>query len=163
MQRAIADLSDYRTFDAMPSNEIESFANEMTQKYNAAPAGSSLERMYDQARRIAFNQLIQTVQREMQSEYDFRNVEWQAQHYDQLYNASPSGSVGESAYNQIRRNAYAVALNLVSGQLYQMPQSEIYQIENEYSQKYNSAPAGSPAEQYFRQVRDMARNALGHP
>lgn len=215
IQRALYNLNSPYTFQGMYTQQIESFADQMNQKYGAAASGSALERMYNQARqiayaafkrsvlndvqalsydwrrlhdlalrmdqaygaaasgspkeaaynearRLAYQNLPGAVDQEMSRYADFRQVEQLAMYFEQLYGQAPSGSLKEGTYRQIQLRAYAVAGDRAQYELSRYPSYQLMQIESEYSQKYNQAASGSTKEAYFRRVRDIARNLLGY-
>ncbi len=142
---------------------LEQFALSLDQKYNAAPSGSAKERAYDQARRRAFDRLPETVRAEITRIYDFRAIEQLAQYFVNKYNAAPSGSVSESAYQESRDLSFYAAEERFRYNVYSYPQNQLYSIIEEYTQKYNAAQSGSRQESYFAQIRDIARGALYDP
>lgn len=169
MYRQVRDTS-YQAF----SNELQRFVQystndwrqvhdlglQMDQKYAAAPTGSQKERIYDQARRIAYQRLPQTVDQSLQNVYNFRDAESFGEYFSRLYAAAPTGSLKESVYNQIRRNAYNQAVSRFSQQSYSMSQPELWQIQDEYNRRFSASPTGSLQESYNRQIRDRARSLI---
>ena len=91
----------------------------------------------------------------------FRDIENFGLMMEQKYNQAPSGSALENLYRQARQIAFNAAVNSFQSEVMNMSQQYLYQIQDEYNQKYNQAPSGSAREQYFRQVRDIARSRLG--
>ena len=213
IQRALYAIDHYSTFQGMAWYQIESFADQMNQKYNAAPSGSALERMYinvtntsyakfnqalhdyaygysinwrdihelalqmdqkfnaapsgsrkeqayDQARRTLFQRLPEVLDQELQNVWNFREVESYAQFFEQKFNAASSGSLKERVYGQIFRSNYSLAQSRFSQQANSFTQQELWQIQDEYNNKFKSAPSGSVRENYFRQIRDQARSLI---
>jgi hypothetical protein len=217
IQRALNDINSPDAFQGLMTSQIEDFAEQMNQKYNAAPSGSALERLYmqsrqtayaafkqsllndmqnlsydwrrlhdlalrmdqgynaapsgsakeaayNEARRMAYQQLPAAVDSELPRYSDFRQVEQLALYFEQLFNQAPSGSLKESTYRQIEIRVFNEAGNRAQYELSRYPQQTLFQIQDEYNQKFNSAPSGSLKESYFRRVRDTARGLLGyHP
>ena len=169
MYRQVRDTS-YQAFNNELQQYVQYFSNEwrqihelalqMDQKYAAAPTGSQKERAYNQARNTAFQRMPQSVDQELYRLYNFRDAERLGEYFAQLYAAAPTGSLKESTYNQIRRNAFNQALQKFTQQAYSMPQQELWQIQEEYNRRFNAAPTGSAQEAYFRQIRDAARSSI---
>jgi hypothetical protein len=212
IQRAVQNVTPY-SFQGMDYRQIESFADQMTSKYNAAPSGGAIEGMYRQVRNTAyqaFNQALQmyvqyynadwrqllqladqmdaqymaapsgsakesayrqarqtvyqripqAIDVEINNTWDYRQVETLADYLDSQYMAASSGSLRESVFRQARQSAYQSAGSKFSQQAYSMPQYQLYQIQDEYNQKYNAARSGSLQESYYRQVRDLARSLI---
>ena len=153
-------LQDYVLRFSNDWRQINDLAMQMDQKYAAAASGSQKERAYDQARRALYQRIPQAVDQEMQGMWNYRDVERYAEYFSQQYAAAPSGSLKENIYNQIRRSAYSQAQAKFSQQSYSLSQQELWQIQEEYNQKYSAAPSGSLQESYFRQVRDQARSLV---
>lgn len=153
-------LYDYAAVHSIDWRNVHDLALQMDQKYSAASSGSQKERAYDQARRTLYQRLPQALDQELQNVWNFRNVESYAQFFDQKYSAAPAGSLKESVYSQIFRSNYDLARNRFSQQAYSLTQQELWQIQEEYNNKYNSAPSGSVRENYFRQIRDQARSLI---
>ncbi len=144
--------------------QLHDLALRLDQGYAAAPSGSAKESAYNEARRMAYQQLPAAVDYELPRYSDFRQVEQLALYFDQLYTQAPSGSLKESTYRQIETRVYNEAGNRAQYELSRYPQQALFQIQDEYNQKFNQASSGSLKEAYFRQVRDIARNLLGyHP
>lgn len=140
--------------------QIHDFSEQMNQKYSQATSGSLKEKAYDQARRTLYQRLSEEVDREIERMWNFRDIEGHANYFNQKYNEATSGSLKESVYNQIRQSAYNQAINKFSQQAYSLPQSELWQLQSEYNQKYSSATSGSLIENYYRQIRDKARSLI---
>ena len=153
-------LQDYVLRFSNDWRQINDLAMQMDQKYVAAPSGSQKERAYDQARRSLYQRIPQAVDQEMQRMWNFRDVENYAAYFSQQYVAAPAGSLKENVYNQIRRSAYSQAQSKFIQQAYSLPQQQLWQIQEEYNQKYTAAPAGSLQESYFKQIRDQARSLI---
>lgn len=153
-------LQDYVLRFSNDWRQINDLAMQMDQKYAAAPSGSQKERAYDQARRSLYQRIPQAVDEEMQRMWNFRDIERYAEYFEQQYTAAPSGSLKENVYNQVRRSAYSQAQFKFSQQAYSFPQQQLWQIQEEYHQKYSAAPSGSIKENYFRQIRDQARSLI---
>jgi hypothetical protein len=215
IQRATSIISSPYAFDGLTSSEIESFAEDMNRKYNTAPSGSALERLYIQARtpaynafkralqddvwalsrdwrelhdlalrldaqysaapsgsqkeaayndarRLAYQEMPRSVEAELPYYRDFQEVENLAAYFEGLYNAAPSGSLKESTYRQIQVRSYDEAGRRADRELRSYPYQSLQRVEAEYNQKYNAAPSGSLKEGYFRRVRDLARSLLGY-
>ena len=139
-------------------------ATQLDQKYNAAASGSTKEKAYDQARRLAYQVMPNALSQELYQYQDFRQIEQLALYFDQQYNAAPSGSLKEGVFKQMQRQSYDAALQKVNSQIYSYPTNALLQLQDEYNSKYNAASSGSAKEAYFRQVRDLARSLLsqGH-
>lgn len=58
----------------------------------------------------AYQRMPQAVDQELYRTYNFRDAERLGEYFSQLYNAAPTGSLKETTYNQIRRNAFNQAL-----------------------------------------------------
>lgn len=169
MYRQVRDVS-YQAFNQALQDYILRFSNDwrqindlamqMDQKYTAASSGSQKERAYDQARRSLYQRIPQAVDQEIQRIWNFRDVEKYAEYFDQQYAAAPSGSLKENVYNQVRRSAYNQAQFKFSQQAYSFPQQQLWQIQEEYHQRYSAARSGSLQESYFRQIRDQARSLI---
>jgi hypothetical protein len=169
MYRQVRDVS-YQAFNQALQSYVQylnadwrqllQLAQELDSKYNAAPSGSQKENAYNQARQTAYQRIPQAVNMELSGMYDFRSVETQADYFNSLYNAAPSGSLKENIFNQVRQMAYQQASSKFSQQAYSMPQYQLYQIQDEYNSKYNAARSGSLQESYYRQVRDVARSLI---
>lgn len=169
MYRQVRDVS-YQAFNQALQDYVLRFSNDwrqindlalqMDQKYAAAPSGSQKERAYDQARRALYQRIPQAVDQEMQRMWNFRDIENFGAYFSQQYAAAPSGSLKENVYNQVRRSAYGLAQGKFSQQAYSLSQQELWQIQEEYNQKYSAAPSGSVQESYFRQIRDQARSLV---
>lgn len=154
------ELQNYVMYFSNDWRQIHELALQMDQKYAAAPSGTQKERAYDQARRAAYQRIPQAVDQEMYRIWNFRELEQMGEYFNNLYAAAPSGSLKENVYNQIRRSAYNLAGSKFSQQAYSMQQYELMQIQQEYNNRYNSAPSGSLQENYYRQVRDTARSLI---
>lgn len=155
-------------YPGVPSYGLQQFNNDeqeainWNQRYNQAPSGSWDESYARQNR-------DQSIQRAMSdisnySAFDgmsFRDIENFGLMMEQKYNQAPSGSALENLYRQARQIAFNAAVNSFQSEVMNMSQQYLYQIQDEYNQKYNQAPSGSAREQYFRQVRDIARSRLG--
>lgn len=169
MYRQVRDVS-YQAFNQGLQDYVMRFSNDwrqindlamnMDQKFQAAPSGSQKERAYDQARRSLYQRIPQAVEAEMQRMYNFRDIENYADYFAQQYQAAPSGSLKEGVYNQVMRSAYSNAGSRFSQQAYQMSQQELWQLQQEYQQKFQAAPSGSLKEGYYRQIRDQARSLI---
>ena len=155
-----AGLQDYVLRFSNDWRQINDLAMQMDQKYAAAPSGSQKERAYDQARRSLYQRIPQAVDQEMQRMFNFRDVEGYADYFSQQYAAAPSGSLKENVYNQVMRSAYSQAQQKFAQQAYQLNQQQLWQVQEEYNQKYSSAPSGSLKETYYRQIRDQARSLI---
>ncbi len=169
MYRQVRDVS-YQAFNQALQDHVLRFSNDwrqindlalqMDQKYAAAASGSQKERAYDQARRALYQRIPQAVDQEIQRMWNFRDIENYAVYFSQQYAAAPSGSLKENVYNQVRRSAYSQAQMKFGQSAYSLSQQELWQIQEEYNQKFSAAPSGSLQETYFRQVRDQARSLI---
>ncbi|MBY0451999.1 MAG: hypothetical protein K2P92_03115 [Bdellovibrionaceae bacterium] len=154
------ELQRFVQYSTNDWRQLHDLGLQMDQKYAAAPTGSQKERIYDQARRIAYQRLPQTVDQSLQNVYNFRDAESFGEYFSRLYAAAPTGSLKESVYNQIRRNAYNQAVSRFSQQSYSMSQQELWQIQDEYNRRFSASPTGSLQESYNRQIRDRARSLI---
>lgn len=215
IQRALSVLNSSYAFQGMVTREIESFAEQMNQKFNQASSGSALERMYNEARRMAYTAFKQSILNDVQNlSYDWRRLHDMALRLDQAFNQAQSGSQKEAAYNEARRMAYqnlpgaveqelpryrdfrqleqlalyfdnlynqAQSGSLKEGtyrrieirvfdeararadwELRNLPQQSLYNVQAEYDQKFNQARSGSLQESYYRRIRDLARSLMGY-
>lgn len=154
------ELQRFVQYSTSDWRQVHDLGLQMDQKYAAAPTGSQKERIYDQARRIAYQRLPQTVDQALQNVYNFRDAESFGEYFSRLYAAAPTGSLKESVYNQIRRNAYNQAVSRFGQQSYSMSQQELWQIQDEYNRRFSASPTGSLQESYNRQIRDRARSLI---
>lgn len=139
--------------------QLLNLAAQLDAKYSAAPSGSQKERAYNQARQLAYQRVPQSIEQELSQTWDFRALERHGEYFTAQYSAAPSGSLKENIFNQARRSAYNHAYQKFSQQVYSMPAYQLWQIQDEYHRRYTSAPSGSLQENYYRQVRDLARNS----
>lgn len=154
------ELQRYVQYSTNDWRQVHDLALQMDQKYATAPTGSQKERIYDQARRIAYQRLPQLVDQSLQSVYNFRDAERFGEYFSSLYASAPTGSLKENVYNQIRRSSYNQAISRFSQQAYSMSQQELWQLQDEYNRRFSAAPTGSLQESYYRQIRDQARNLI---
>ena len=155
ISRAVQSVTPY-SFQGTPWQQIESFADQINQKYAAAPSGGAIESMYRQVRDVAYQAFNQELQNYVQYfSNDWRQINDLALQMDQKYAAAPSGSQKENAYNQARRTLYQ-----------RIPQA----VDQEYSRMWNfrdaenmavyfaglyaAAPSGSLKESIYLQVRN---------
>ncbi|MGZ3725462.1 MAG: hypothetical protein ACXWQQ_06665 [Pseudobdellovibrio sp.] len=157
IQRAIQDVSTY-SFQGMPWQQIESFADQLNQKYAAAPSGGAIESMYRQVRDTSYQAFNQALQSYVQCfSNDWRQVNDLALQMDQKYAAAPSGSQKESAYNQARQTLYQRIPSLVDQELSRMYNFRDAETMADYfSTQYVAAPSGSLKESIYLQVRNSA-------
>lgn len=151
-------LQYYVQYYSADWRQLLNLAAQLDAKFNAAPSGSQKERAYDQARRLAYQRVPQSIEDELNRTWDYRSIETQAEYFTSQFNAAPSGSLKENIFNQARRSAYTHAFQKFSQQAYSMPAYQLWQIQEEYNSRFNAAPSGSLQEGYFRQVRDLARS-----
>lgn len=157
IQRAVYSINSY-TFQGMYYTQIEDFADQMNQKYAAAPSGSAIEGMYRQVRDVsyqAFNQALQDYV--LRFSNDWRQINDLAMQMDQKYAAAPSGSQKERAYDQARRALYQRIPQAVDQEMQRM--WNFRDVENYaayFSQQYAAAPSGSLKENVYNQVRRSA-------
>jgi hypothetical protein len=158
IQRALEALRGYQVFDRMSSSAIENFADEQDRKYQATASGSALEDLYAGARDVAYA----AFQRQLQIEVDNFGRDWrQMDEYalmlDGKYQATPSGSAKERAYDQARRLVFdrlpeAVRLELSQTFDFRL----IEQVGLYFIGKYDRSPSGSVAEAAYRRTYDLA-------
>lgn len=141
--------------------QLEVLANDLYTKYAQANSGSLKEQAYLRATRQAYASLEPAVQNEINRAYDFRQVEQIADYFYRVYQQANSGSLKEQTAGRINRQAYSSAVSKFQAQAYSMPQQQLYQIQDEYHRRYQQASSGSAAENYARQIRDIARSLLG--
>ncbi len=142
------------------SEQLIRFGNELRQKYNQASSGSALERAYKQGYTRAFQQLPQVVSMENNYKRDFREVEFAAINFNNLYNKASSGSLEESAYRTSSTNSFNQAIQMFQNQARYMYRNDLLNIQAEYDRKYNQASSGSTTESYYRSIRDTARSYI---
>jgi len=142
--------------------QLHDLALRMDQAYAAAPSGSQKEAAYNEARRLAYQNLQPSVEQELPRYRDFRQIEQLAIFFDGLYVQAPSGSLKEGVYRQIELRAFNEAVSRANYELPRYPQQHLFQIQDEYHQKYSAASSGSTKENYYRQIRDIARSLLGY-
>ena len=163
IQQALSSISGYGAFQGMPTSQIEGFADQMNQKYNAAPPGSAMENFYRQARQIAYQAFNNSLQQDVQNlQYtnDWRQMHSMALDLDQKYNAAPSGSAKETAYNQARQTAWRSMPNSVAQEVQQTANfSQIENLAGYFESLYNAAPSGSLKEQTYSQIKTQTYQA----
>lgn len=140
---------------------LHELALRLDQAYAQASAGSQKEAAYNEARRLAYQNLPSSVEQELPRYQDFRQLEEFGLYFERLYVSASAGSLKENVYRQIYRRVFDEALNKARWQLRTYPHQALYQIQDEYNRKYTSASAGSFKESYYRQIRDLARSLLG--
>jgi hypothetical protein len=154
VQRAIQSVNSY-TFQGVAWQQIEGFADQMNQKYAAAPSGSALESMYRQVRDTsyaAFNQALQYYVQYFSN--DWRQIHDLALQMDQKYAAAPSGSQKERAYNQARQSAYQRIPQSVDQEVSRMYSfRDVERLGEYFTQLYSAAPSSSLKEGIYNQVR----------
>jgi len=151
-------LQYYVQYYSADWRQLLDLAAQLDAKYNAAPSGSQKERAYNQARQLAYQRVPQSIEEELSRTWDYRAIETQAEYFTQQYNAAPSGSLKENIFRQAKSSAYSHAFQRFQQQVYQMPAYQLWQIQDEYNNRFNAAPSGSQQESYYRQVRDLARS-----
>ena len=158
IQRAVAAINSYSTFQGMFWNQIESFADQMNQRYAAAPSGSALESMYRQERDVSYQSFNQALQDYvLRFSNDWRQINDMALQMDQKYAAAPSGSQKERAYDQARRSLYQRIPQAVDQEMQRMWNFRDVEIYADYfSQQYAAAPSGSLKENIYNQVMRSA-------
>lgn len=159
IERAIQSVNHY-SFRGMQWWDIESFADQINQKYMAAPSGGPIERMYRQVRDVAYNAFNQELQNYvMYFSNDWRQVHDLALQMDQKYMAAPSGSQKERAYSEARRSAFQRIPQLVDEEMYRMWNFRDLERMGEYFHNlYMAASSGSLKETTYNQVRRSAYN-----
>jgi hypothetical protein len=160
INRAIADLNSPYAFQGLRTPDIEAFANQMDQKYAAAPSGSAIERLYNQARGLAYNAFHNSILGDVQAlSYDWRQLHDLALRLDQAYGAAPSGSQKEAAYNDARQLAYR---NLPGAVEQELPRyndfRQLEQLALYFDHLYAQAPSGSLKEGVYRQLETRVFN-----
>ncbi len=157
IQRAVQSVTPY-SFQGTHWTQIESFADQMNQKYAAAPSGGAIESMYRQVRDVsyqAFNQELQNYVQYFSNEW--RQINDLALQMDQKYAAAPSGSQKERAYDQARRAAYQRIPQAVDQELYRLWNfRDVENMADYFTSLYNAAPSGSLKESVYRQVKTSA-------
>ncbi len=153
-------LQYYVQYYSADWRQLLNLAAQLDAKFNAAPSGSQKERAYNQARQLAYNRVPQSIEEELSRTWDYRAIETQADYFTQQFNAAPSGSLKENIFRQARTSAYNHAYQRFSQQAYSIPQYQLWQIQEEYNNRFNAAPSGSLLESYCRQIRDLARSLI---
>jgi hypothetical protein len=159
IDRAIQNVS-YYSFQGMHWSQIENFADQMNQKFSAAPTGGAIERMYRQVRDTSYQAFNSELQRYVQYfSNEWRQIHDLALQMDQKYAAAPTGSQKEKAYDQARRTAYQRMPQAVDQELYRTYNFRDAERLGEYfSQLYAVAPTGSLKESTYNQIRRSAFN-----
>jgi hypothetical protein len=139
---------------------LHDLAKYFDQKYQQAPSGSQKEAAYNDGRRQAWNSLPSAVTYESQRYTDFRQFEQLANYFDGLYIQAPTGSTSESIYRQISRDHYNRGVQAAQNQFRYYGPNELYSIQERYNQLYQQASTGSVKENYYRQIRDLARQMI---
>ncbi|MEK6628807.1 MAG: hypothetical protein AABY53_09285 [Bdellovibrionota bacterium] len=160
IERAISSVNLYSTFRGMQWQQVEGIADQLNQKYNSAPSGSAIERMYRQVRDTSYQAFHQALQEYVrQFGHDWRQLHNIALELDQKYNSAPSGSQKERAYDQARRQAYQMIPQAVDQEVNRMWDfREIERHGDYFNSLYNSAPSGSLKETVYNQVRRSVLN-----
>ncbi len=140
--------------------DLESIALTLDSKYAATRSGSYLESVYDTARRAVFSAYIQSTTDAISCLGNYFEAEQWGLELNRRYNSSPSRSVKEQAYDQLRRRAFDHAVVLFQYTLSRMYYQDVQRAFYDYDQRYRSAPARSVLEAYFRQMRDAAEREL---
>lgn len=151
-------LQQYVQYYVADWRQLLNLAAQLDAKFNAAPSGSQKERAYNQARQLAYQKVPQSIEQEFNQTWDYRALERHGEYFTAQFNAAPSGSLKENIFNQARRSAYTHAYQKFSQQAYSMPAYQLWQVQEEYHSRFNAAPSGSLQENYYRQVRDLARS-----
>jgi hypothetical protein len=159
IDRAIQNVS-YYSFQGMHWSQIENFADQMNQKFSAAPTGGAIERMYRQVRDTSYQAFNSELQRYVQYfSNEWRQIHDLALQMDQKYAAAPTGSQKEKAYDQARRTAYQRMPQSVDQELYRTYNFRDAERLGEYfSQLYAAAQTGSLKESTYNQIRRSAFN-----
>lgn len=154
IQRAIQAVNTY-TFQGVHWTQIEQVAEQMNQKYAAAPSGSAIESMYRQVRDVTYQAFNQELQNYVQYfSNDWRQIHDLALQMDQKYAAAPSGSQKERVYNQARSTAYQRMPQAVDQEIYRLWNfREVENLAEYFSRLYSAAPSGSLKESVYRQIR----------
>jgi hypothetical protein len=159
IERAIQSVS-YYSFQGVHWSQIENFADQMNQKYSAAPTGGAIERMYRQVRDTSYQAFNTELQNYVQYfSNDWRQIHELALQMDQKYAAAPTGSQKERAYNQARQAVYQRLPQAVDQELYRLYNFRDAERLGEYfTQLYNAAPTSSLKESTYNQIRRNAFN-----
>jgi hypothetical protein len=159
IERAIQNVS-YYSFQGMHWSQIESFADQMNQKFSAAPSGGAIERMYRQVRDTSYQAFNTELQRYVQYfSNEWRQIHDLALQMDQKYSAAPTGSQKERAYDQARRTAYQRMPQSVDQELYRLYSfRDVERLAEYFTQLYSAAPTGSLKENTYNQIRRSAFN-----
>ncbi|MFZ4403385.1 MAG: hypothetical protein ACOYOK_04725 [Pseudobdellovibrionaceae bacterium] len=139
----------------------EQEAKNWYQRYYQAPSGSWDESFAKEN----FNRASQQALQSLDSALTYQNRDWrQAENLGldlyQKYVQAASGSALERFYSQASTKAFDGTAQIFQNVAYQLSRNELYQLAQDYSQRYNQAPSGSRSERFFSRMRDIARNAL---
>lgn len=147
---------------------LSQFANEeraalhFQQQYNAAPSGSWEEQQARQARDVAIQRAIQSV-----NLYTFQGMHWTqienfADQMNQKYNASPSGGAIEGMYRQVRDTSYAAFNQELQNFVMRFPNDwrQLHDLALQMDQKYNASSSGSQKERAYDQARRSAYSRI---
>lgn len=148
------ELDDERFYE-----EVIRLGERFDAAYRSAPGGSVAERTYDSLRSYAWTRAAAALDLELSRPTDdFRTFERLGEEFQSAYRAAPGGSRKESFYDRARRRAFTAAAEAFGRYARYADRWELRNLENEYDGKYRAAPGGSPAESYYRRVRDEARS-----
>ncbi len=154
IQRALMSLRSPSAFQSLYSGQVEQFAAQMDQKYNAAQTGSALESMYREAQTLAYNGLRQALQIDLNNAaYDWRNLQDLALRFEQAYNQAATGSKKESAYRDVMSQAFQRLPQSVDQEIAgYWDFQQVEQVAFYFEQQYNAASTGSTKEATYRQI-----------
>lgn len=157
IQRAIQAAGPY-AYSGMNWTQIESFADQINQKYLAAPSGGAIEAMYRQVRDSGYQAFSQALQYYIQYNLtDWRQIHNVALQMDQKYLAAPSGSPKEQVYNQARNIAFQRLPQALQNEIYRLYNyRDIENLGEYFNSLYLAAPSGSLKENTYNQLRLMA-------
>lgn len=155
---ALNVIRDGHAFSYMSRVEIESFAEQMNQRFNAAASGSAIERFYSEATQIGLDSFNRTLEQDVRAlSYDWRQLHQIALEMDQKFNAATSGSKKERAYDHARNTAFGMLTFSVQNELRRVYDFRMIEETALYfDQLFNAATSGSLKERTYDQIRRSA-------